>query len=44
MSSARQFGHMVLEAGRNSIMAKPDIVDAYKNIPARLEDLRLQGT
>jgi hypothetical protein len=43
MSSARQFGHMVMEAGRNCIMAKPDIVDAYKNIPARLEDLRLQG-
>jgi hypothetical protein len=43
MSSARQFGHRVIEAGRNCIMAKPDIVDAYKNIPARLEDLRLQG-
>jgi hypothetical protein len=44
MSSARQFGHRIIEAGKNCIIAKPDIVDAYKNIPARLEDLRLQGT
>jgi hypothetical protein len=43
MASARQFGQMLMESGRNSLMAKPDIVDAYKNIPARTQDLRLQG-
>ncbi len=38
MASARQFGHMLMEAGRNSTMAQPDIVDAYKNIPACTQD------
>jgi hypothetical protein len=32
-----------LEAGKNSVMSKFDFVDAYKNIPATLADLRLQG-
>ena len=43
MSSARLVGHSILEAGRNCIIAKTDIVDAYKNVPAKIEDLHLQG-
>jgi hypothetical protein len=43
MSSARLFAYKVMEAGPGSIMAKSDIVDAYKNIPACSKDLRLQG-
>jgi hypothetical protein len=43
MSQAKNFGFSVLEAGANSIMSKFDFVDAYKNIPAALSDLRLQG-
>jgi hypothetical protein len=35
MASARQFGQMLIEAGRNSTMAKPDIVDAYIGVPGR---------
>jgi hypothetical protein len=43
MSSARLVGHSILEAGRNCTIAKTDIVDAYKNVPAKIEDLHLQG-
>ncbi len=43
MSSARLFAFKVVEAGSGCIMAKSDIVDAYKNIPACSKDLRLQG-
>ncbi len=43
MSSAKSFGFSILEAGKNSVMSKFDLVDAYKNIPATLADLRLQG-
>jgi hypothetical protein len=42
MSSAKNFGYSILEAGANS-MSKFDFVDAYKNITATLSDLRLQG-
>ncbi len=41
MSSAKNFGYSLLEAGANSIMSKFDFVD--ENIPATLSDLRLQG-
>jgi hypothetical protein len=43
MSSARLFAYKVVEDGSGCIMAKSDIVDAYKNIPACSNDLRLQG-
>ena len=43
MSSARQFGYSMVKAGKNSRMSKFDLTDAYKNIPCKEEDLRLQG-
>jgi hypothetical protein len=43
MSSAKSFGFSILEAGKDSVMSKFDFVDAYKNIPATLADLRLLG-
>jgi hypothetical protein len=43
MSSAKNFGFSVIEAGRGAYMSKFDFVDAYKNIPAAKSDLRLQG-
>jgi hypothetical protein len=43
MSSARLVGHTILEAGKNCTIAKTDIVDAYKNVPAQMKDLHLQG-
>ena len=43
MSTAKEFGHALRKAGRGAVMSKFDMSDAYKNIPAKLEDLRLQG-
>ena len=43
MSSARQFGYSVAKAGKNAKMSKFDLTDAYKNIPCKEGDLRLQG-
>ena len=43
MSSARQFGQAVKAAGRGAIMSKMDMKDAYKLVPARCQDYRLQG-
>jgi len=43
MSSAKQFGQSVRAAGKSAIMTKMDMKDAYKTIPARPEDYRLQG-
>jgi hypothetical protein len=43
MSSAKNFGNSMISCGLNCVFAKPDIVDAYKNVPAKLEDLHLQG-
>ena len=43
MSSARQFGQAVLRAGQGALMSKLDMKDAYKNVPAKVEDYRLQG-
>jgi hypothetical protein len=34
MSSARQFGYPLREAGRDATLSKFDMKDAYKNIPA----------
>ena len=43
MSSPRNFSYSVLKAGRNAIMSKFDMKDAYKNVPCKLKDIRLQG-
>ena len=43
MSSARKFRYSVAKAGRKARMSKFDLTDAYKYIPCKKEDLRLQG-
>jgi len=43
MSTARLFGHAVIDCGRGARMWKYDFTDAYKNIPAHPSDWRLQG-
>ena len=43
MSNAKKFGYSVCDAGKDSKMSKYDLVDAYKNVPAPIFDLRLQG-
>ena len=43
MSSAADFGRSLYKAGRDSVFSKFDLSDAYKIIPAKIEDLRLQG-
>ena len=43
MSSAARFGQSVLKAGKNAVMTKFDLKNAYKNVPCKIEDIRLQG-
>ena len=43
MSSARLFGFSVKKAGKNAVMSKFDLKDAYKNMPCEEKDHRLQG-
>ena len=43
MSTAKKFSYTLVEAGVGAVMSTFDMVDAYKNIPAPLSDLRLQG-
>ena len=43
MTSARNFGYTLVEAGKGAWFAKTDMKDAYKNIPVPLNELRLQG-
>jgi hypothetical protein len=43
MSSARQFGQLVLSCGKEATMSKHDLVAAYKQVPCKIQDLRLQG-
>lgn len=43
MSSARDFGDSLVKAGKGAVFSKFDLSDAYKNIPAKIVDLRLQG-
>jgi hypothetical protein len=43
MSTARRFSYSLFECGKNAIMSKFDFVDAFKIIPAKLNDLRCQG-
>jgi hypothetical protein len=43
MASARQFSQLILDCGQGAIMSKHDLVAAYKQVPCRVADLRLQG-
>jgi hypothetical protein len=43
MSTAKQFSYAVREAGKDALMNKDDTESAYKLIPVRQEDWRLQG-
>jgi hypothetical protein len=43
MSTAQSFGFSVREAGKGALMSKFDLKDAYKIVPAKREDWRLQG-
>jgi hypothetical protein len=43
MCTAKKFSFMLAEAGVGCTMSKFDLKDAYKNIPARPEDWRIQG-
>ena len=43
MSSAKDFGFTLCKAGKNATFSKFDLSDAYKIIPCKISDLRLQG-
>ena len=43
MSSARNFGYDLKKCGFEAKISKYDMKDAYKNVPAPIKDLRLQG-
>ena len=43
MSTARQVGYTVVRCGRGARIWKYDMHDAYKNVPVRHADFRLQG-
>jgi len=43
MSSAKAFSYQVRAAGKGALMSKFDLQDAFKLIPAKTCDLRLQG-
>jgi hypothetical protein len=43
MCSARCFSYSIVDCGTDAYMAKLDMRDAYKNIPCKISDLRLQG-
>ena len=43
MGTAKKFSYTLLEAGENARFSKFDIKDAYKLVPAKVEDFRLQG-
>ncbi len=43
MASARQFSQLILDCGQGAIMSKHDLGAAYKQVPCRVADLRLQG-
>ncbi len=43
MSSARNFGYTIRKCNRGALMSKSDLEAAYKQIPAPLSELRLQG-
>jgi hypothetical protein len=41
MATAKSIGYAILECGKHARLWKFDMSDAYKNLPAKLEDLRL---
>jgi hypothetical protein len=43
MCSAKYFSHAVLAASKGAKMYKTDVRDAYKLVPAKIKDLKLQG-
>jgi hypothetical protein len=43
MCSAKCFSHSIVDCGKQAWMAKLDMKDAYKNIPCKVTDLKLQG-
>ncbi len=43
MSSAREFGYLLVKCGKGARMSKSDLCDAYKLIPVPLGELRIQG-
>jgi len=43
MDTAKSFSYKLKEVGGSALMSKFDIKDAYKTIPAKKEDWRLQG-
>ncbi len=43
MINARTFSYTLLEAGRNARIDKTDMKNAFKNVPAKIKDLNLQG-
>jgi hypothetical protein len=43
MSSASEFATALHKCGKGAVMSKFDLVAAYKQVPCKIEDLRLQG-
>ncbi len=43
MASAKKFSQNLLDCGQGAVMSKHDLVAAYKQIPCKTSDLRLQG-
>jgi hypothetical protein len=43
MASAKKFSQKLLDCGKLAKFSKHDLVAAYKQVPCRTEDLRLQG-
>jgi hypothetical protein len=43
MDTARSFSYKILRAGKSARLDKFDVKDAFKNVPAKTEELRLQG-
>ncbi len=43
MDTAKKFGYKLKETGTEAEMSKFDFCDAYKSIPAKTSDYRLQG-
>ena len=43
MGTAKQFSYALRNAGTDAVFSKFDIQDAYKLMPSRVEDFRLQG-
>ncbi len=43
MDTPRSFCYKLLRASRNAGLDKSDLKDAFKNMPAKTEELRLQG-